>query len=163
MVTGNRIILPEHINRAENEPDPLAILNDEQEGPFAGWIDKRIKNCGLHFDVSPVKREILVAYSAIKFAHGGGVLPRVQKSTIGEYFQELIEDPEADPFKTEVDPDKLTVVRSEFSDEQTYLADHTTTQLGDGMLHEHGLTYIAMIHRMLMRRLAEESGRPNGE
>jgi len=168
MASGNRIILPEHIRSAENEPDPLTVLNDDQEGPLAGWIQNRLIECGGYFApdestdaVAAVKGEIALAYVAIRYAYGGE-LPKVERATIGDYFKELMQSPDDDRWKAEADPAKLEVVKAEFSAEQVHLNEHITSQLGDGMVHECGFTYITLTHRMLMAQIARPKEPQNG-
>ena len=162
MIDGNRIIiLPEHISKAEHEPDPRASINEVQ-GPLNGWIMRRVSIYG--DNVSPenkeseltrVKDEIVLAYNAIRYAHGG-VLPRVEVATIDNYFQTLMPHPGDDVQETPADPAKIEVVKNEFKAQQVHLYRHIVQQLGaTGVLYDCGMTCIVLGHEMLLIQEAE--------
>jgi len=168
MATGNRIVLPEHIRKAENKRDPLTVLNDDQEGPLAGWIQNRLIDCGEYFApneranaMAAVKGEIALAYVAIWHAYDGE-LPKVERATIGDYFKQLMHSPDDDQWKDEADPAKLEVVKAEFRAEQVHLDEHITRQLGGGVLHECVFTYITLTHGMLVAQIARPKESQSG-
>lgn len=165
MATGNRIILPEHIARAENEPDPRAAINAVQ-GPLNGWLMNRVAAFSEWFPPSEedqparVKDEIVLAYNAIRYAYDG-TLPRVESTTVAEYFETLMKHPEDDPLEAPADRDKLEAVKSGFSAEQVHLDKHMKRQLGEGVLYVCGLTCVSMSLEMLLRQRAKDAANPS--
>jgi len=162
MAEVNRIIiLSEHISKAEHEPDSRAAINSEQ-GPLNGWIMRRVSTYGDYLPpedktskLGRVKDEVVLAYNAIRYAHGG-VLPRVESTTIDDYFKTLMARSDGDPQKTPADPVKLEVIRNEFKAEQIHLREHIVQQLGaTGVLYDCSMTCIVLGHEMLLRQEAE--------